>query len=100
MQNSANYDPFIVHAIEKIGNKTNALVRKIRLSELVPGMIVAADIRTVDGSILLVQKDQEVSPMQLKRIHNFQRQTPITDVVEVYTLQHGSEKVRELATSR
>lgn len=100
LQNSTNYDPYIVHAIEKIGNKTNVLVRKIRLSELVPGMVVAADLRTVDGSILLVQKDQEVSPMQLKRIHNFQCQTPITDVVEVYTLQHGSEKVRKLVTSK
>ena len=55
----------------------------VRLSELTAGMIIANDIRTMDGSVLLVKKGQELSEVLLQRMRNFHRHTPVMEVIEI-----------------
>lgn len=87
LRNSTHYDPEILTALEAVvlseSGAQNTKVRSIHLSELKPGMIISKDVKTIDGSILLVRKGQEISEILLQRVKNFHRQTPVMDIIEI-----------------
>ncbi|MFH1299772.1 MAG: HD domain-containing phosphohydrolase [Planctomycetota bacterium] len=87
LKNTTHYDPEVIVALEKIvqllSENQVATVQTIRLSELRPGMIINKDVKTIDGSILLVKKGQEISEILLQRVMNFHKQSPVMDVIEV-----------------
>lgn len=87
LKNSTHYDPEVIIALEKLVLSTSGIkqckVRSIHLSDLKPGMIINKDIKTIDGSILLVRKGQEISEILIQRVNNFHNQTPVMDVIEV-----------------
>ncbi len=87
LKNSTYYDPEVILALEKLVLSKSEIkhtkVRSIHLSDLKPGMIINKDLKTIDGSILLVRKGQEISEILIQRVNNFHKQTPVMDVIEV-----------------
>lgn len=57
-------------------------LKSLRINELAPGMVIAEDIRTKTG-ILLVQKGQEISELLLERLRNFWSNRAIGDRIRV-----------------
>ena len=51
-------------------NAENGEIRKCRIGELSPGMVIQEEIRTSDGT-LLVAKGQEVTPPLIAKLKNF-----------------------------
>lgn len=93
MRSSKKYDSDVLNALEKyLGAQSTESdsspdIQRVSLLELRSGMVVANDLTTLDGSILLVRKNQELSPVLLERIRNFSKQKPVMDVVEVIARQ-------------
>ena len=87
LRNSTHFDPEVLTALERVvlteKEAQNTKVRSIHLSELKPGMVISRDVKTIDGSILLIRKGQEISEILLQRVKNFHRQTPVMDIIEI-----------------
>jgi len=87
LNNIGRYDPKVISALDRVLHREQAADERptctIPLSELVPGMTIAEDIRTMDGAVLLVRKGQELTGVLLQRVRNFNRQTPVMDIVRV-----------------
>ncbi|MEE9142461.1 MAG: HD domain-containing phosphohydrolase [Gammaproteobacteria bacterium] len=102
LRNSRSYDSAVIDALTTIvdtlgSNETKVCARKVCLTELAPGMTAASDIRTIDGSTLLVRKGQTLSPMLLQRIRNYHLQTPVNNVIDVLVpCVNGERNVRIL----
>jgi hypothetical protein len=58
-------------------NAENGEIRKCRMDELSPGMIIQEEIRTCDGA-LLVAKGQEVTPPLMVKLKNFHARRAVT----------------------
>lgn len=78
------YDPQVLDALARVrdsGSPRGELV-EVSTSELRSGMVLASDVRTSDG-VLLVGRGQEVTSGLLERIRNFSTRAPIERTVSV-----------------
>ncbi len=65
------YDPTVVDSLGRVVTQEDQYVIKdLRISELLPGMILVEDIVSAKG-ILIMTAGQEVSPPLCARLHNF-----------------------------
>ena len=66
-----NFSPeFFAALVELDPNSEEGEIRKCRIEELSPGMIIQDEIRTVEGA-LLVSKGQEATPPLILKLKNF-----------------------------
>ncbi len=72
--------PFFLNALQK---SQVAIVEVVTLHSLKAGMVVATDICTPDG-MLLVSKGQEISESVLNRFNNFKKQKKLPESFSVY----------------
>ena len=84
LKKSANrYDPKILTILDSlIEKKPSIAVRKLPLRELRGTMILAEDLFTVDG-VLLVSKGQEITWPLLARLKNFSKSKHIREPIKV-----------------
>lgn len=86
------YDADILTALEAtIGFEEALEVREIKLEELTISMILAADVISTDGA-LLVSKGQDVTPSMCERLKNFSRNRRIEEPIRV--LVRGGKESR------
>jgi response regulator RpfG family c-di-GMP phosphodiesterase len=84
---SSVYPTLLVEALAKVDTpKLEKTSRVVKVSELRNGMILAEDIRSHGGS-LVVHKDQEVNDTLRQRLKNFVVQGTIPDQVRVFIYQ-------------
>ncbi len=77
------YDPAVLTALEAvIQREEQFLVREVALADLDGQMILAADVRTADG-VLLVSKGQEVTGSLRQLLKNFSRRSGIVEPIRV-----------------
>ncbi len=77
------YDPQVLEALAAIANvEETCEIRLVGLHELVSGMVLADDVRTI-GDVLLVCKGQEVSASLSQRLRNYARRVEIREPIRV-----------------
>ena len=82
-QRSGWYDPRALAALETvIAAEATCLIRAVTLQELETNMILAGDVRTVKG-VLLISKGHEVSRALLDRLTNIARISGIQESIQV-----------------
>jgi response regulator RpfG family c-di-GMP phosphodiesterase len=80
---NAKFSPAFFDALVTLDpNAEEGEIRKCRIEDLVPGMIVQEEIRTSDGG-LLVSKGQEVTPTVISKLKNFHARRAIPGNVTV-----------------
>ena len=79
------YHPEVVEALRKVVAGSRRLFDSayVRISELVPNMILAADVLSVSG-FLLVAKGQAVTPALQQRLENFLMRRGIEEPIKVF----------------
>jgi len=78
-----NFSPEFFSALVTLDpNAESGEIRKCRIEELSPGMVVQQDVRTYEGT-LLVSKGQEVTSPLLSKLKNFHARRAITGDVHV-----------------
>lgn len=79
------YHPAVVEALHKVvaGSKRCFDSVYIKVKELMPNMILAADVMSVDG-FLLVAKGQAVTPALRQRLENFLSRRGIQEPIKVF----------------
>lgn len=81
--NNGAYDPKIVSALEDLPAAVGeGASLSLRLVELRPGMVVAQDIKTTTGT-LLVARGNEITESSLQRLFNFASSTGIREPISV-----------------
>jgi response regulator RpfG family c-di-GMP phosphodiesterase len=81
--NNGAYDPKIVSALEDLPAVVGeGATLSLRLIELRPGMVVAQDIKTATGT-LLVARGNEITESSLQRLFNFASSTGIREPISV-----------------
>ncbi len=58
------------------------VIREVTLADVVPGMVFAADVRSVDGG-LMISRGQEVTASLVSRIRNYWTEIPVQSTVRV-----------------
>jgi response regulator RpfG family c-di-GMP phosphodiesterase len=82
-QRSAWYDPSVVAALEAvIGLEASYQVRIVAVKELKENMILAEDVKTLKG-LLLISKGQEVSRTLMERLNKFVFSAGIQEPIRV-----------------
>jgi len=82
-QQAGAYDGQVLAALEAVSNVRESYeVREIELRGLMAGMILAEDVQTVSG-LLLVCKGQEASPSLCCRLKNYAKHTRIREPIRV-----------------
>jgi len=82
-QQPGAYDAQVLAALEAVSNVRESYeVREIDLRGLMAGMILAEDVQTVSG-LLLVCKGQEASPSLCCRLKNYAKHTRIREPIRV-----------------
>jgi response regulator RpfG family c-di-GMP phosphodiesterase len=77
------YDPAILQTLVEIRKHTpQSEVREIPLADLVPGMILAKDVRCRNGTLYLA-RGQEITPSGLEKLKNWSSQLYDTDAIRV-----------------
>ena len=77
------YDPAVLTALETvIQREEQFLLREVALADLDGQMILAADVKTADG-VLLVSKGQEVTSSLRQLLKNFSRRSGIVEPIRV-----------------
>ena len=77
------YDPAILQALVEIRkHNPQSQVREVPLADLVPGMILAKDVRCRNGALYLA-RGQEITPSGLEKLKNWSSQLYDTDAVRV-----------------
>jgi len=78
-----NFSPEFFHALVELDpNAEEGEIRKCRIEELSPGMIIQQEVRTSEGA-LLVSKGQEVTSPLLFKLKNFHARRAVTGDVTV-----------------
>ena len=79
------YDPSVVEALRKVVASSQTLYDSVyvKVSELIPEMILAADIMSVTG-MLLIAKGQDVTPILRTRLENFLKRGGIEEPIKVF----------------
>ncbi len=84
LEQKGTYDPIIVSALKDIQmGKNEMTINLVNVSELQTGMILAEDVRTEKG-VLLVSKGQDVSMPVLKRIRSFSEGVGVAEPFRVF----------------
>ncbi len=82
-QRSGWYDPEILKALEAvIGFEEAFEIQKVKLKDLTTSMILADDVTTEDGA-MLVGKGQDVTSSLCQRLKNFARKRKISEPIRV-----------------
>lgn len=77
------YDPNVLAALEAVvGLEERYELREIRIKELIPGMSLADNVMTADGTVV-VAKGQEVTASLCMRVRNFARHREINEPIKV-----------------
>jgi len=77
------YDPDVLRALETVvGIERDLAIQEVRIPELATNMILAEDVRTTSG-LLLVSKGQEVTPSLRQRLKNFAKKVDIEEPIRV-----------------
>jgi hypothetical protein len=86
------YDPDVVSALAELREieRNGQQVVEIEVREVVPGMVLAEEIRTVSG-MLLVARGQEVSEKMMERLRNSEQLLQPRQRVHVILPQAGQE---------
>lgn len=94
------YDPKLVEALEAaLLNEINYETMQVKISELTPDMILAEDIISLKG-MLLITKGQEVRNSLCLRLQNFYEANAITELIKVLVpVKHPAKSHDELAKS-
>ena len=93
------YDPAVVTAADAlVGFEDGLELRAIRVSELEPQMVLAEDVTTVDGA-LLISKGQEVTASLYQRLKNFAKGGRIQEPIRVLAPVEGCARSMQLAAS-
>lgn len=83
------YDPAILDALDKVfGMKGRFVAKAVSIQELQPRMILAEDLSSVRGQ-LLITRGQEISPLMLKRLKSFSVTLKVKEPVRVFVRQQG-----------
>ncbi len=78
------FDPAVAAALQRaLTGATGAGEIEIRASELRPGMQLARDLHTPDGTLLLA-KDSLISPARLEHLRKYFNGSPMEELVCVY----------------
>jgi FixJ family two-component response regulator len=78
-----NFSPEFFHALVELDpNAEEGEIRKCRIEELSPGMIIQQEVRTSEGA-LLVSKGQEVTSPLLFKLKNFHARRAVTGNITV-----------------
>ena len=98
------YHPKVVEALSEVMSTQHQFTqrmerRTIDLSDLKPGMTLAKDMRSGKG-ILLLQEDEKVTTLSLKRLHRFHENDPMTDKVEIYAPVEKQLKLGNVTTTQ
>lgn len=82
--NSHYYDPTMLQALEKfVASQKEFAARTINVQELTTGMVIAQDMATSTG-MLLITKGQTVTDTLRERLRNFARTEEISGELDVY----------------
>lgn len=77
------YDPDVLHALEEISDLEKVQeIRFVTVEELSPGMVLADDVLTAAG-VLLVKKGQEVLPSLKMRLLNYKKTRGVREPIKV-----------------
>ena len=77
------YNPEILEAFAKLrGSQEQGEIREIGVSEVRVGMILAEDVKTLKG-LLLIARGQHVTPSLIERIRNFSETVGIREPIRV-----------------
>ncbi len=88
---SFEYDPRVLAALEEhVGLKEKYELREVTLNELAPPMVLAQDVKTNDG-MLLVSRGQDVTPSMRRCLRNFISQGRLEDRLLVFIRVVGKE---------
>lgn len=83
---SGSYDPSILQALAEIRGDSRAgskaIVKEVSVSQLKVGMVLADDVKTSKG-LLLVARGQEVTPGLTERIKNFSQEAGVREPIRV-----------------
>ena len=81
---NGRYDPAVVDALGTATKEETQTWqrRRVALADLIPGMVLAEEI-TTDRGLLLVSQGQEVTPSLLARLRNFARMATLKEPFEV-----------------
>lgn len=78
------YDPAVVRALAGVLDIAAAhVIRKVKLSDLTDGMIVARDIRSTKGTLLCARGQELTSAMRL-RLRNYAVNVGIADPIKIF----------------
>ena len=94
------YDSAIVQALEvALVNQINYETLQVKISELTPDMILAEDVLSLKG-LLLITKGQEVTRSLCLRLQNFYDSHVIMELIKVLVpVKHPAKSTSELAKS-
>jgi response regulator RpfG family c-di-GMP phosphodiesterase len=95
------YDPDVVVALQKALNVTKAhVIRAVTLDQLRDGMFLAADLKTIQGT-LLCGKGTEVNPVLRLRLRNYACNLGLRGSIEVFVpFDQAHEEARVLERAR
>ena len=83
------YDPAILESLARVRDAAEegmkALVRELPVRDLRTGMLLADDVKTKKG-LLLVARGQEVTPSLMERIRNFSAEVGVEEPIRVIIL--------------
>jgi len=91
------YDPDVLAALRGIGTEESFEIQEVGAEDLRPYMIVAEDVTTVDGA-LLVSKGQEVTTSMRQRLMNFAHSGQIEDPIRVLVRDVKASRAAESVT--
>ncbi len=89
---SGSYDPALLEALAGIRGAAAAstvIVKELPVSQLHTGMVLAEDVRTSKG-LLLVARGQEVTPGLTERIRNFSQEVGVREPIRVIVSAPGA----------
>lgn len=77
------YDPGIMKTLKKVlASRANIVVQKLTIGQLLPGMVIVADV-TTNAGILVIPKGHVVSEALIQRLKLFSRQQVIAEPIHV-----------------
>lgn len=77
------YDPSVLEALEKnIPKQDRYQTQPIDIDDLRPGMVLAEDVRSCSG-LMLIAKGQTASPPLIARLRNFNRSMGVQEPIQV-----------------
>jgi len=80
------YDPAIIESLAWVRGGAHeaspSLVRELQVGELKPGMVFAADAKTVEG-VLLVARGQEVTCSLMERLRNYDSEVGVKQPLRI-----------------